>query len=131
MQRSVLGVVICTFWLLEMLPITNIDSGATLSRDGRAGIEGSPLVKRCTGGASIMERGCMNAEEFHTIAVGDIISYTLSPDQRPTNPLREYRGVVTKLYPDIQMVIVTLLDEGYEGLSEQVKMDQVQSMITL
>jgi hypothetical protein len=73
----------------------------------------------------------MNAEEFHTIAVGDIISYTLSLDQRSTNPLREYRGVVTKLYPDTQMVIVTLLDEGYEGLSEQVKMDQIQSMFTL
>ncbi len=75
-----------------------------------------------------MERGRMNAEEFHSIAVGDIISYTLSPDQRPTNPLREYRGVVTKLYPDTQMAIVTLLDEGYEGMSEQVKMDQIQSV---
>ena len=85
-------------------------------------------MKRCTGGASIMERGCMNADEFHTIAVGDIISYTLSSDQRPTNPLREYRGVVTKLYPETLMVIVTLLDEGYEGLSEQVKIDQIQSV---
>jgi hypothetical protein len=76
-----------------------------------------------------MERGCMNEEEFHTIAVGDILSYTLSPDQRPTNPLREYRGVVTKLYSDTQMIIVTLLDEGYEGLSEQVQMVQIQSVI--
>lgn len=75
-----------------------------------------------------MERGRMNAEEFHSIAVGDIISYTLSSDQRPTNPLREYRGVVTNLYPDTQMAIVTLLDEGYEGMSEQVKMDQIQSV---
>jgi hypothetical protein len=71
----------------------------------------------------------MNEEEFHTIAVGDILSYTLSPDQRPTNPLREYRGVVTKLYSDTQMIIVTLLDEGYEGLSEQVQMVQIQSVI--
>jgi hypothetical protein len=75
-----------------------------------------------------MERGRMNAEEFHSIAVGDIISYTLSPDQIPTSPLREYRGVVTNLYPDTQMAIVTLLDEGYEGMSEQVKMDQIQSV---
>ncbi len=71
----------------------------------------------------------MNAGEFHTIAVGDIISYPLSPDQRPSNPLREYRGVVAKLYPATQMVIVTLLDAGYEGMSEQVMMDQIQSVI--
>ena len=45
------------------------------------------LVKRFTGVASIMEQGYMNGEEFHTLAVGDVISYTLSHDQRPTNPL--------------------------------------------
>ena len=71
----------------------------------------------------------MNEEEFYTLAVGDVISYTLSHDQRPTNPLRAYRGVVTKLYPDTYMVIVTLLEEGYEGLSEQVQMEQIQSVI--
>jgi hypothetical protein len=129
MKRPVLVVLICTFWLLEMLPITNTASETTITRDGRAGKGGAPLAKLCTDVASIMEQGYMNAEEFHTIAVGDIISYTLSPDQRPTNPLRAYRGVVTKLYPATYMVIVTLLDEGYEGLSEQVQMDQIQGVI--
>ncbi len=87
------------------------------------------MVKCYTGVANIMEQSYMNEGEFHIIAVGDIISFTLSSDQRPTNPLREYRGVVTKLYPDTIMVIVMLLDEGYEGLSEKVQMDQIQSVI--
>jgi hypothetical protein len=87
------------------------------------------LVKQHTGLARIMEQNYMNEEDFHTLAVGDIISYTLSADQRPTNPLRAYRGVVTNLYPDTNRVIVTLLDEGFEGLSEQVQMDQIQSVI--
>ncbi len=70
----------------------------------------------------------MNAEEFKTIEIGDIITYTLSPDQRPRIPQREYRGVVNRIFPDVQMVIVTLLDEGYEGLSEPVRMSQISSV---
>ncbi len=68
------------------------------------------LVKQHTGLARIMEQNYMNEEEFQTLAVGDVISHSLSHDQRPTNPLRTYRGVVTKLYPDIYMVTVMLLD---------------------
>ncbi len=34
------------------------------------------LLNGCTGDASIIEQGSMNAEELHTIAVDDIISYT-------------------------------------------------------
>jgi hypothetical protein len=68
----------------------------------------------------------MNEEEFHTLAVGDVISSILSNDQRPTNPSRAYRGVVTNLYPDTYRVIVTILDEG---LSEQVQMDLIQHVI--
>ncbi len=70
----------------------------------------------------------MNEEEFKTIAIGDTIIYTLSQDQRPTNSQRAYRGVVNRIYPDVHMVLVTLLDEGYEGLSEYVKMSQIQSI---
>jgi hypothetical protein len=87
------------------------------------------LVKQHSGLARNMEQNYMNEEEFQTLAVGDVISYTLSPDQRPTNPFRSYRGAVTKLYPDTYMVIVTLLDVRYEGLSEQVQKDQIQSVI--
>ncbi len=70
----------------------------------------------------------MDAKTFQTIAIGDIITYTLSADQRPTNPDRTYKGVVTSIDHKAQRVIVTLLDEGYEGLSEPVGMSQIQSV---
>jgi hypothetical protein len=70
----------------------------------------------------------MSEEEFKTIAIGDTITYTLLADQRPNNPQRAYTGIVNSIYPDIQMVFVTLLDEGYEGLSESVRMSQIQSV---
>jgi hypothetical protein len=86
------------------------------------------LVRRFFGGYKIIERGSMNAEEFKTIAIDDTITYTLSPDQRPRIPQREYKGVVNRIFPADQMVIVTLLDEGYEGLSEPVRMSQISSV---
>lgn len=86
------------------------------------------FVRRFFGDYKIIEGGSMNAEEFKTIAIGDTITYTLSPDQRPIIPQREYRGVVNKTFPADQMVIVTLLDEGYEGLSEPVRMSQISSV---
>jgi hypothetical protein len=79
-------------------------------------------------GATITKRGSMNAEAFQTIAVGDIISYTLSPNQHPTNLLKEYRGVVNRIHPDAQMVSVMLLDEEFEALNEPVRMDHIQSV---
>jgi hypothetical protein len=70
----------------------------------------------------------MNAEAFQTIAVGDIISYTLSPHQRPIHPPRAYCGVVNRIDPEAQMVSVTLLDEEFEALNEPVGMDDIQSV---
>ena len=70
----------------------------------------------------------MDAKTFQTIAIGDTITYILSADQRPTNPHRTYRGVVTRIDHKAQYVMVTLLDEGYEGLSEPVGMSQIQSV---
>jgi hypothetical protein len=75
-----------------------------------------------------MERGSMDEKTFQTLAVGDIITYTLAADQRPTNPHRSYRGVVTSMVHKAQSVIATLLDEGYEGLSEPVGRSQIQSV---
>ncbi len=75
-----------------------------------------------------MERGSMDAKTFQTLAIGDIITYTLSADQRPTNPDRAYRGVVTSIDHKESRVIVTLLDKGYEGLSEPVGISQIQSV---
>src|SRR5260370_7586367 len=70
----------------------------------------------------------MNAEAFQTIAVGDIISYTLSPHLRPIHPPRAYCGVVNRIDPEAQMVSVTLLDEEFEALNEPVGMDDIQSV---
>jgi hypothetical protein len=70
----------------------------------------------------------MDVKTFQTITIGDIITYTLSADQRPTNPHRAYSGIVTSIDYKAQRVIVTLLDKGYEGLSEPVGMSQIQSV---
>ena len=75
-----------------------------------------------------MERGKMDAKTFQTLAVGDIITYTLLADQRATNPQRTYRGVVTSIVHKAESVIVTLLHEEYEGLSEPVGRSQIQSV---
>ena len=72
----------------------------------------------------------MDAETFQMIAIGDIITYTLSADQRPTNPHRTYRGIVTSIDHKAQCVMVTILDEVYAGLSEPVGMSQIQSVAT-
>jgi len=106
--------------------VTNTGSGATI--DYIAGELLHLLVRQFLGAYKNIERGSMNAEEFKTIAIGDTIIYTLLADQRPINPQREYRGVVNGIYPTAQMVIVTLLDEGYEGLSEPVRMSQINSV---
>ena len=75
-----------------------------------------------------MERGKMDAKSFQMLAVGDIITSTLSADQRPTHPSRTYRGVVTSVYHTALHVMVMLLDERYEGLSEPVARGQIQSV---
>jgi hypothetical protein len=70
----------------------------------------------------------MDAKTFQTLAAGAIITYTLAADQRPANPQRTYRGMVTSIVHKAQSVIVMLLDEGYEGLSEPVGRSQIQSV---
>jgi hypothetical protein len=77
-----------------------------------------------------MNRGSMNAEEFKTGAIGDSIPYPLVADQQPRTPQRAYRGVVNGMYPTVQRVMVTLLDEGYEGLGEPVRMSQIHRVAT-
>jgi hypothetical protein len=70
----------------------------------------------------------MDAKTFQTLAIGDIITYTLATDQRPTNPHRAYKGIVKRIDHKAQRVIVTLLDEVYEALCEPVGMGQIQSV---
>ncbi len=70
----------------------------------------------------------MDAKTLQTLAIGDIITYTLSADQRPTNLHRTYSGVVKRIDHKAQLVIVTLMDEVYEALCEPVGMSQIQSV---
>jgi|GEM_PF-1490756 len=70
----------------------------------------------------------MDAKTEQTLAIGDIITYTLSTEQQPTTPQRAYKGVVKRIDHKAQRVIVTLLDEMYEALCEPVGMSHIQSI---
>jgi len=70
----------------------------------------------------------MNAKIFQTLAIGDIITYILSADQRQTSSRRAYKGVVMRIDHKAHLVIVTLLDEVYEALNEPVSMSQILSV---
>ena len=72
----------------------------------------------------------MNAEVFHTLVVGDIISYTLARHPRSTRSSRTCRGVVNRIHTEAQTVSVRLLDEELEALNELVSMDRIQSIVT-
>lgn len=54
--------------------------------------------------------------------------YLVSRSTANKSPKR-IQGVVNGIYPTAQMVIVTLLNEGYEGLSEPVRMSQINSVV--
>jgi hypothetical protein len=75
-----------------------------------------------------MDGGSLDAKTFLTIAIGDTITCTFSADQRPTNPARAYREVVTRI-DHRESRVVTLLDEGYEALCEPVGMSQIQGVV--
>jgi hypothetical protein len=66
-----------------------------------------------------------NEKAIPHIKIGDSIGYKLRPDQRPTNPLRIYHGLVTDVLSDGIAMLVTLLDPEYDGLSETVFLKQV------
>jgi uncharacterized protein YfaS (alpha-2-macroglobulin family) len=72
----------------------------------------------------------MQHEQHHSITVadisiGDTIVYVLRSDQRPTNLDRKYTGMVTKILPSGNEVLVTLTDAQYQGLSEPVEVAQI------
>ena len=55
---------------------------------------------------------------------GEVIIYHLLPSQRPTDPNKEWHGRVQVVCtPD--MVLVELLEPGYEGLQEFVRVSQI------
>ena len=73
-----------------------------------------------------MERTCISQEIFQHIVVGDLITYLLAPDLLPSNPLREWHGRVEQV--NVEEVSVSLLDEGYIGLTEQVSRQEIVSV---
>jgi len=68
----------------------------------------------------------ISQEIFQQITVGDIVTYLLTPDMLPTNPLREWHGRVEQV--NAEEVLVSLLDEGYVGLTEAVKKQEIISV---
>jgi len=72
------------------------------------------------------DRLCISWDAFMQIAVGDLISYLLTPNQRPTNPLREWHGRVEQV--SAEAVLVSSLDEGYIGEKETVRRQEIISV---
>jgi hypothetical protein len=70
-----------------------------------------------------VERTCISRETFQRIVVGDLVTYLLAPDLLPSNPLREWHGRVEQV--NIEDVRVSLLDEGYVGLTELVNRQEI------
>ena len=73
-----------------------------------------------------MENTCISREKFQQIVVGDFITYLLAPDLLPSNPLREWHGRVEQV--KVEDVLVSLLDEGYAGLTEVVNRHEIISV---
>lgn len=60
--------------------------------------------------------------------LGQQVSYVLLPVDRPTNPEREYHGIITGICPESEQVRVKLIDPGYEGLEEWIEVEQICSV---
>ena len=64
-------------------------------------------------------------EEFDRIAPGDMIGYRMKATDRPANPRRIWRGQVTSIDHVSNVLMVVVIDEGYEGEREQIGREQV------
>jgi hypothetical protein len=69
-----------------------------------------------------MRTPSMNHQQLQS---GDIIVYLLRPDQCPTNPLYEWRGKITHTFPEQHLLIVEVLNEGFDHEEEPVYFDQI------
>ena len=66
------------------------------------------------------------AGNYERLTVGAVIVYLMRPEQLPTNPEREWRGKVVKVYSSAARGgAVELLEAGHEGLTELVYTEQV------
>lgn len=68
-----------------------------------------------------MDTSNINYSLVHT---GSIIGYRLPPSQLPSNPNKIWNGRVIKMY-DGSLLLVELLEIGYYGLQEYVRVDQI------
>ena len=59
------------------------------------------------------------------ITSGVIITYRLRPDQRPHHPDKQWRGKVVRYDRTFHRAMVVLLEEGYEGCEEDVRLWQI------
>jgi len=57
--------------------------------------------------------------------VGHVVVYRLLPKDAPVHPERLWRGRVEKVYSGADCIEVTVLEEGYEGLTEIVMSSQL------
>jgi hypothetical protein len=62
---------------------------------------------------------------LNDISSGTIIEYRLRNADRPTNPERVWRGQVIRYHSCFHLAVVTVLDEGYEGLEDWVWREQI------
>lgn len=73
---------------------------------------------------------CISEETFKCIVSGDLITYLLAPEMLPVDPLREWHGRVEKVC-GADVVMVTVLDEGYVGERELVKRSEILTVKSL
>jgi hypothetical protein len=64
----------------------------------------------------------LNINRQH-LTQGAIVSYRLLPKDQPENPLEVWRGKVLIIYND--MALVESLQEGYNGLTEWIEVQQI------
>jgi hypothetical protein len=68
-------------------------------------------------------------EQMNTLKEGTIIHYRLLPAERPTHPLRIWRGRVLQAYTGMRYFLdccrVESLEAGYEELTELVLLSQI------
>ncbi len=68
-------------------------------------------------------------EQVNTLKVGAIVHYRLLPAERPTHPLRVWRGRIIACYLGMKYFIdccrVESLEPGYEELTELILISQI------
>lgn len=70
----------------------------------------------------------MSTIRVEQLTVGTVITYRLLPMHRPTHPERLWRGRIIRSFPGQQVVWVESLEEGYEGETEYVELEQITGL---